>query len=1556
VSARSAEPRARDRRPLVIAVLVLALAVAVVATRPASVRAEGGGALVAEPVLAATAAGVHELFGATPGEIPSEVWGVGTQPGGLDAIVRYTEGGGWEFVPEPVEEEGLPVSKIQVPNTAAAGRTTPAGGVVTAAVVGERSSTEAAAPERLLVRNPGGVFRAVRPPEGFLAEGEELFEFTESSNAPSVFLAGVEEEGSMGAFVVPHFQRAGATKPNTEVLHYNGSEWSRERICLGTASQCEMSTLPTGAKPTSKFEVVSIDASGPGSAWLLGRVGGEGSGLVAGGGRTGEMILLHRERGEWRKQALGGPLGERYKTEVSTIGGTKVFVNPWKHGQPLTVTARGVWIDVSIAVGSGEATPSDATIYVNAEEGTATDDQITGAWCNLPPSAVEIAAAYCTGELPADLPDGQARSFAWPGNGAPGQEFGTRAITGIGKGAMLIFENGAWTRVSLAGNGGTVAGAALSSPDQGWLGPSYRLTREAIPTGLVSWPVPFRRPLTAIASEPGMPVGELGSEALAVGEAGQVARYEPGIGWQPESLLTGSGSRATPNLRAVAWPVRGLAYAVGDEGAMWIWRAGSDLWEPDPGAPPNLIRGNFTGIAFDPDEPERGYAVGQQGLLLAYGRRWTQEALPPEIGSEPNITSIAFAGNEAIATWSAGVPSKNPNLVAEFVGGVIVNSGSGWRVEPQATEVLAATEGRSGQVSPRRVAGLPDGGAVIAGASGQIIEREAAGAPWHAVPGPPLGFPAALTAVQEGGQLRAIVSVEANSLASPESGPARAEEKQGGASAIAGQGPPLLIEPYPLPASGYIVRQTANGWRDEERQAYPVPPVPTDQSGTKQMDIPRTPDPVLALLVNASGSRGWAVGGQTGLMAGAPGARGTVEREGLLTSMVMRFGETAAAPANTSTVPVPVAAGEATFAVGGNAQCVDTCADLAGTGIGPNVWLEAAVGKAAATPGVRAFLYTGASVAQHVGPGINEGIDLSRISRDEFGEEEAAYAHRLGSAAGTLPVYATPAESDLYESSLSLFGQKFEASPAPLGKGTPGVGIQPTSEGDRATGNYSYSFESSGATGGERVRVIDLDYATAPIETQDQCWLAEQLAEAKAASTPAIVVGNREVGKEATLSQILVTGSDEACPQTNPGAASAYFFDSPEANRSAVVAWGTAAIPAYGTGSLGYERIPESASNQYVAASGFLLASVDTAARNSSTNVAPVSARLIPSIGSLALNALDGTLLRRSQTALFEGLARRPQAGYYCAGNDLPVTCEQVKPDPYVQIPAECGNQPSCPSEILPEYRFYSSRPDIANFVKVDPASRNPRAVFLNGEGKPVADSSSGLLCAFNSGTTTVSVETGGLIYSIPVTVQKGSVAQPCGTVPRTDLVQEIEPLETPLPPVETKPGFKPKIESIVPPPNPGVGPSPTPMVHTQHLPTPHRVPAKPPIPISLPFFAVNPLIAPVPVIVPPAPPAAAEPAPPTGTSPVTQPAVSPEPEEEEEVAFDVAHQATARQHGRRVPAAIAAYRYRAGSGSVPWPIYALPTLVVIAALSSYGIAGRRRRRGPEPAFLQPPR
>lgn len=1527
----SKRARARRRRAITLPFFAALLVGCVIVARPAPAGAEAGGRLLAEPMLSATAAGVRLLFGASPREAPGEVWGVSDSNQRVH-MVRYTEAGEWETLPDPVDEAGNPVilPDLAFPFTANAGRTTPAGGVATIAALGTLGEKP---PEALIVRDPGGAFRAVVPPEPALGEepvlGEKEQLFLDSGPSPRVTLAAVEEPGGKtGAFVAP-YPGSGLL---TGIVHYDGAQWSREPICVGTEVECETVPVPGKALPGTIF---GIDATGPGNAWLLTR-------KTSGGTQAEGIVLAHREEGMWRKQELGGSLGaifRREKPEFPELKNGAVTIVAREAGQPLTVTPTGVWVDANVTVGAVQV---QATIYYDVERG-----EVTGSWCD-PPEAVsepeQLAwQQICEFPLGSELPSGEARSFAWSGPG----EFGTRVITGVGKGAMLLFENGAFSRIPLIGNGGSSAGAALAFPErevgearglEGWLGPSYKLTRQPVPSGLQPWSVPFRHPLLAIAPQPGAAVGAISSKALAVGVGGEVARYLPGVGWQPETLLNGQGKAVTPNLRGVAWPTTNFAYAVGDEGAMWMWRASTGLWEPDPGAPPSLIRGNFTGIAFDPNEPERGYAVGKQGLLLAYGKRWTQEMIPAGLSPEINITSIAFAGQEALATWNLAVPVEGNATQAKYIGGLIVNdgSGSGWRSEEAVSTALAEIEHTPEGFAAGKVAALPDGGAVVVGRTGGVIEREAAGAPWHVLPGPPVGYPTAVAAIREGGQLRALISVG-------DSGFDRASDEAQAINQPPAGGPPLLTEPYPLPRGGSLIRQTARGWRDEERQSFPDP-----EGGG---DLPREPDPILAIDLDSEGTQGWVVGGQTGQSPFV-----TAENQSLTpalqTAGVYRYGPGAAPPPNSASVPISAPAQEATFAIGGGVQCAGPCADLENTGIGPDVWLRTAVARAASVPGLRAFLYTGGGVAGFLGKS-------STVAPSTFADEEASYATRLGSEAGILPVFTAPSESDRYRSSLRIFGEQFAGFSDPLGVAG-GIGIAPVSEGNRVEGNYSYAFDSEGAGGTNVVRVIVLDDSISPLPQQNLCWLAEQLAFAKGAGRPAIVLGNREVGTQEELKQVLVTGSSPACPQAESGGASVYFYKV-EGNIQSSLGWGSASIPAFGTGTLGYLGLPEPSRQEAVPASGFLLASVNVAARSAATNVAPVTIRLIPNIGSLALNTVDGTLLRRSQTALFEALARRPIAGTGCS-SERGCTQGLPGPDPYVQIPARCvaghGYRGApCGAEIAPEYRFTSSRPDIANFVEVDPTSTNPRAVFLNGAGKPVPDPTSALLCAFNSGTTVVSVETGGLSYSVPVVVQEGSVQRPCGTVPRTDLPAEPTPLESPPLPLEPEPKLTNGPGQIPPPPAPA---SPaTPVTHQPpvHIPSPvpHQAPLKPaPTPFKWHFFQTNGGLLPVPIIVPPAPGVTVEPTPPSGTSPVTQPAVSPEPEEEEEAAFDLVHHAAAYLPGDRTPPALQLGSGPGGQGhGQVFPKSLLPVLLLFAAVAFAGIAKPRLRRSPEPAFHQ---
>src|SRR6201999_1806524 len=112
--------------------------------------------------------------------------------------------------------------------------------------------------------------------------------------------------------------------------------------------------------------------------------------------------------------------------------------------------------------------------------------------------------------------------------------------------------------------------------------------------------------------------------------------------------------------------------------------------------------------------PERGYAVGETGALLRYGKGWDPVPLPSallaegRLGGPVDVRAIAFAGSQAIA--AAGEH-------------VIVDDGAGWRVDDGAEALLTQLTRKrdDGLGDVLAVAGLPDGGAVEAGKSLGVV-------------------------------------------------------------------------------------------------------------------------------------------------------------------------------------------------------------------------------------------------------------------------------------------------------------------------------------------------------------------------------------------------------------------------------------------------------------------------------------------------------------------------------------------------------------------------------------------------------------------------------------------------------------------------------------------------------------------------------------------------------------------------------------------------------------------------------------------------------------------
>jgi hypothetical protein len=1383
-------------------------------------RADQGGPLSFQPVLGLPSHEV-QLIGASPAEAPGEVWAqanVGAVPvsaGGQQitnatVLLRHAgEGGsGWQVVPI-ANAQGE-----QLGFTPVADRVTPEGGIV---LLGNNGSGE----RSVVTRNPGGAFVAAAPPSAtgpgaVLEAGQQLY----PTEATKAMVAAIVESGRTDALVVP---AGGSSEPG--VLRYDGTQWTRESLCAQLNGNV--------CAPPSALSALAIAAASPQSAWLLASSSTEPLMLFQ---RTdsgsGSPVWVQRHPSSWVFGTGTPPAG-------ASVNARQVGSGPL-----LTPTSQGVWVDARLSLGAQEA---DLSAFVSTGEGAS----VAGPWC------YPAAPGVCQGSLGAPLPAHSYESVAWPG-----AEGGTRLIAGLPRGALLRFSGGSFSY--LAGGGGYGASsAAFVSPEEGWLegasGASgslaYHLgaqllhvTTAPVANQLRSWPVPFRRPLTAVVGQPGTSPGEAGAQALAVGAEGQIARYLPGQGWTPEFLYSATtGERRRPSLRGVAWPEAGRAYAVGSEGEMWLWRSETNLWEADP-AKPLDFHGNLNAVAFDPANSAIGYAVGKQGVLLAYDKTWTQQALPEGL-QQANFTSVAFAGNEAIVGY------RVLDSAGKETGGLLVNGdepGSVWQVDAAAQKLLGGlSEPQNSVIS--KVAGLPDGGAVAAG-PGVVIERDPESS-WRFSdqPLPEATNIAALAAFQEGGSVRALVSIDTGLNSLPD-GTYMLGIDNPPASAV-GE-PSLYLQADPLPVTGYLLRETADGWQDTESEAFPEPetaPAETEASAETDVDLPDWPDPVLALLVNPAGSEGWAVGGQTGArleQSPLSGAAAAVQ-----TAVALRIGG-GAAPAQGNDSPIPTTPGEATFAVGGNAQCADPCADYGAVGIGPDAWLSGAVQRAAQISGLHGFLYSGARIGQ------NDGLPFST---DAFQREMNDYANLLRSA-GSLPVYAAASSSDVEPGGgLSTFASTL-GSAAPAGSAPPGTPPPPAGIG-------AYAFESPGAGGA--VRVIVLDYSQSTLGGAQTAWLAQQLQDARSASSPAIVLGNGDpldaqapnyARDAASLTSTLIQGH-----------ASAYFYDSPGENRSDMLGTGQGAVPAYGSGTLGYVIPPSPAGEEeFLGAGGFLLASVDVAARNASTNQAPVSVTLIPNIAQLAINATAGTLLRRSQVALFEGLARRPAGGAELLGSG---SSEEEAPDPYVPVPEICQGA-NCGHFIAPAYSFSSSRPDIGNFVERDPNNSNPRAVLQGAGGKPIPDASSGLFCAFNAGTTTVTISTGGLSYSEQVTVQAGSVEQPCGTVPLVNPPPATAnaALAAPPPPPSPAPAAAsptPLSPPLPPPPLPLLPPvlaAPHPPVH-QPAPTPFFALAAPPV-----ALAVSPL---------PPPPPTPRPTPPSGTAPVFGQALAPKEEQEDEEAVE---------------------------------------------------------------------
>lgn len=1488
----SRRPGAPPRR-----LLAAALACLAAGALPAAARAES------QPVLGFGDRSMTIMGGATAAA-PGEVWGYRRLP--LDVpplpdlasrlgfapvaslltpdpqlvFTRATDASG-AFAPAEtaVDANGRPFRGVE-PNPLSARITPKAGGVL----IGRDPQKSGADQVTVLARSAGGRFAVLPAPGADVLTGADQ---ALSLDGGTGRVAVTAVDGAAGVELF-----AGILGPVVEdgVAHWDGANWTREPV-----------EVPTGSE--GAFRILAIDATAAGNAWMLARTDSSlGDGVV----------LLERQEDPgstsgfiWRKRDLQAPA---FAKATDTTAGTTALAAFSGEAQPLTVTPTGLWIDGSLR-GGGTDGEQDFTLFYGKDAA-----RVTASYCD-----VQSAAGGALCDHPLGFRFGRRggyRSFAFPGDG-PGRRIVTAALEPGGAedtnlGSFMAFDGTSFSRRSGAG-GNLRPSGGFSSYESGWLEGPSQVTTAPQPARFSTWPISVRAPFTAIATAPGQVGGAAAAPALTVGAFGGVARYAPGVGWQREFLLTSTGAVTSPTLRGVAWPEPGRAYAVGDVGAMWLWRADTGLWERDPAAPV-AFDGNLMGVGFDPLDPQRGFAVGRAGVLLSYDKTWTQQALPA--GYEgADLTAVAYAGREALVAAGRGL---------------LVNTGSGWVEDPSVRKLLDAAPSTARIFT---VAGLPDGGAVAAGRD-IVLVRDAPGGAWRltSAPLPGSSVVAAAATRGPGGVVRAVVSIAPDTdypapTVLPEPDP---------------NVPPPVFPPFALPGDGYVLHETDDGWRDEQRTAY---------AGT-QSDRPTKSDPVLAFALGPDG-HGWAVGGWSGQPdnagrgTGASGP-GSVVRQRVQTTSIARYapdGVPEPAP-GVAGAPLGLDTGVATFAVAGHATCDLPCTRLASQGLGPDRNARALVasvaGLAAREGGPRALLYTGGRLPT---------TGTQKADRTELGR----LAEVLGGGAAGVPVFGAVSAADVSDGDSGAFSGAFGAFPAPFGTGAQPANVTTqdvpagAAPGGGARTHYAYDTIGPGGT----VRVVVIDNASGSLAESDphqnpaepqEPWLRSVLEDAKARGIPAIVMGSRDLNGRIVPRSNVASDGDRIAQLLVDAGASAYVYERPEEQRvSQIPAGAGTTIPEYGTGTLGYRSpianatTPGSADSLF-GDSGYLLVQVAAGQRSQATNRAPVTVRFEPLIDDLSLAAVDGTLLRRSRPALFQGLGRRPLGGDRWG----PVSAADGSPnpagaDPYTNFPPSVCLQANCASRVTAEYTFTSSAKDIADFVRQDPNSTNLRKPLQDASGKVVKDSVSGLLCAFNPGTTTVTVAAGGRSFSQQVTVLGGSVQQPCGTVPLDPSRFQAAVPQAPAPP-PTSPAAAPAGQS----PPPGVAPPPpAPVVQPVATPPAVKAPLKaPPVPPAAvpqlpppadPPVPNSPARGGVPGTPPPVGGGIARPIPPGG-------AVSRvfEEKREEEVAPESSSAFTAYDNDHRAPV----------------PEYLL-ALAAIAALAGAGIRidYRRRHRYGEPAY-----
>ena len=845
--------------------------------------------------------------------------------------------------------------------------------------------------------------------------------------------------------------------------------------------------------------------------------------------------------------------------------------------------------------------------------------------------------------------------------------------------------------------------AARSAPRTaaGWAGRCRSAPLNA-PERLRQWPLALRSPLLAVAPAPGSRSGDLaaGVVAAGLGRRDRAVHARSGLGArvpaqrerqrraaQPaRGRLAGARPRACRGRRRRALDVARRHRPVGA-------RSGSA----------GRVHRRRDGGGVRPVRPAARVHRRQAGLHPALRQDVDRGAAAAGVRRMPGSRRSRSPGDEAIAVSDAGV---------------LVNDGGGWKADPGLRDLLG-TLGPDAGAQLTIAAGLPDGGAVIGGRD-IVVERDRAGGAWRFADQPlPGQTVVAAAAVRAGARVRAIVAVQPRLLWPQPDVPVEADPNS----------PTPILPSYPPPGDGYVVRETATGWADDQRTAF----------GGTGLDRPVKSDPVLAFALDAAGT-GWAVGGWTGQpdsagrgIAGG-GSAGAAARATVATAGVYRYDAAGAAapPANEFDSPVPLAAGPVRLAIGAHAQCAGRCADLANQEIAPDRILgrrSTRPRRSPAGPTARAPSCTPAagSTPHPEPPAIRRRSPVTRSCSRRGRHCRCSARSRRGTSRARARTRSRPR---------SRARRRRSASAGAAGSRTAGI---PGAAPDRARGRTT---PSTPPATGSTVRVVVIDNAAGSLAASDPAPEPRRAAGAVADRGPRRArapAGSPPSSSAAATSTPGAPGTERRAGRRSRRAAArrprrlGLLLRPPEENRAGrIPAAARSPSPRSGparSGTARPSRTPRASASRTRSSgtAGSCCAEITASARDPQTNRAPVTVRLIPVIDGISMQALDGALLRRSRPALFQGLLRKPLAGDRWA-----VSRRRRRAEPVGRRPVHdrAGRSRACRRRARrasrPEYAFQSADPDILDFVQPDAASTNLRKPLLGADDKVITAAASG--------------------------------------------------------------------------------------------------------------------------------------------------------------------------------------------------------------------------------------